>query len=151
MEWCQVVKLPSATIPCFFLLLFIERKRQGLILSRIRLDRVAFGLIWLRLSEWCVCMQMDAIIAYQAIRIVPVDTNGMRWYHGIQIFPPFFPLFPLQPLLPPIIPLTPPLKQINCLRPHAKMVRQLQQLKMTTKCFAKDLSPYNPLSPKLHR
>nr|DAW07993.1 MAG TPA: hypothetical protein [Caudoviricetes sp.] len=51
---------------------------------------------------------MDAIIAYQAIRIVPVDTNGMRWYHGIPIFPPFFPLFPLQPLLPPIIPLTPP-------------------------------------------
>lgn len=50
MEWCQVVKLPSATIPCFFRLLFIERKRQGLILSRIRLDRVAFGLIWLRLS-----------------------------------------------------------------------------------------------------
>nr|DAE57034.1 MAG TPA: hypothetical protein [Caudoviricetes sp.] len=50
MEWYQVVKLPSATIPCFFLLLFIERKRQGLILSRNRLDRVAFGLIWLRLS-----------------------------------------------------------------------------------------------------
>nr|DAN21060.1 MAG TPA: hypothetical protein [Caudoviricetes sp.]DAT48489.1 MAG TPA: hypothetical protein [Caudoviricetes sp.] len=53
-------------------------------------------------------MQMDATIAYQVIRIVPVDTNGMRWYHGIPIFPPFFPLFPLQPLLPPIIPLTPP-------------------------------------------
>nr|DAN21059.1 MAG TPA: hypothetical protein [Caudoviricetes sp.]DAT48490.1 MAG TPA: hypothetical protein [Caudoviricetes sp.] len=34
----------------FFRLLFIERKRQGLILSRSRLDRVAFGLIWLRLS-----------------------------------------------------------------------------------------------------
>lgn len=51
---------------------------------------------------------MDATIAYQVIRIVPVDTNGMRWYHGIPIFPPFFPLFPLQPLLPPIIPLTPP-------------------------------------------
>nr|DAT83092.1 MAG TPA: hypothetical protein [Caudoviricetes sp.] len=50
MEWYQVVKLPSATIPCFFLLLFIERKRQGLILSRNHLDRVAFGLIWLRLS-----------------------------------------------------------------------------------------------------
>lgn len=64
------------------------------------------------------------------------------------IFPPFFPLFPLQPLLPPIIPLTPPLKQINCLRPHAKMVRQLRQPKMTTRCFAKVLSPYNPLSPK---
>nr|DAM15160.1 MAG TPA: hypothetical protein [Caudoviricetes sp.] len=108
MEWCQVVKLPSATIPCFFRLVFIERKRQGLILSRNRLDRVAFGLIWLRLSARCVCMQIDAIIAYQAIRIVPVDTNGMRWYHGILIFPPFFPLFPLQPLLPPIIPLTPP-------------------------------------------
>nr|DAI18505.1 MAG TPA: hypothetical protein [Caudoviricetes sp.] len=39
MEWHQVVKLPSATISCFFCLLFIERKRQGLILSRIRLDR----------------------------------------------------------------------------------------------------------------
>nr|DAY84628.1 MAG TPA: hypothetical protein [Caudoviricetes sp.] len=50
MEWCQVVKLPSATIPCFFRLLFIEKKRQSLILSRNRLDRVAFGLIWLRLS-----------------------------------------------------------------------------------------------------
>jgi hypothetical protein len=45
MEWYQVVKLPSATIPCFFRLLFIERKRQGLILSRNRLDRVTFGLI----------------------------------------------------------------------------------------------------------
>nr|DAI88127.1 MAG TPA: hypothetical protein [Bacteriophage sp.] len=31
------------------------------------------------------------------------------------------------------------------------MARQLQQLKITTKCFAKALSPYNPLSPKLHR
>ena len=57
-------------------------------------------------------------------------------------------LLRLQPLLPPIIPLTPPLKQINCLRPHAKMVRQLRQPKMTTRCFAKVLSPYNPLSPK---
>lgn len=129
MEWCQVVKLPSATIPCFFRLVFIERKRQGLILSRNRLDRVAFGLIWLRLSARCVCMQIDAIIAYQAIRIVPVDTNGMRWYHGILIFPPFFPLFPLQPLLPPIIPLTPPLKQINCLRPP----RQNGETTVTTK------------------
>ena len=50
MEWYQVVKLLSATIPRFFLLLFIERKLQGLILSRNRLDQVAFGLIWLRLS-----------------------------------------------------------------------------------------------------
>nr|DAG11599.1 MAG TPA: hypothetical protein [Caudoviricetes sp.] len=50
MEWYQVVKLPSATITCFFLLLFIRIKRQGLILSRNCLDRVAFGLIWLRLS-----------------------------------------------------------------------------------------------------
>ena len=40
MEWYQVVKLPSATIPCFFRLLFIERKRQGLILGKKRLDRV---------------------------------------------------------------------------------------------------------------
>nr|DAI88125.1 MAG TPA: hypothetical protein [Bacteriophage sp.] len=45
MEWYQAVKLPSATIPCFFLLLFIKRKRQSLILSRSRLDRVAFGLV----------------------------------------------------------------------------------------------------------
>nr|DAM15159.1 MAG TPA: hypothetical protein [Caudoviricetes sp.] len=30
------------------------------------------------------------------------------------------------------------------------MVRQLQQLKTTTKRFTKVLSPYNPLSPKLH-
>nr|DAL24465.1 MAG TPA_asm: hypothetical protein [Caudoviricetes sp.] len=37
MEWCQVVKLPSATIPCFFLLLFIRGKRQGLDLRKIRL------------------------------------------------------------------------------------------------------------------
>nr|DAR49259.1 MAG TPA: hypothetical protein [Caudoviricetes sp.] len=50
MEWYRAVKLPSAAILCFFLLLFIERKRQGLILGRSRLDRVAFGLIWLRLS-----------------------------------------------------------------------------------------------------
>nr|DAF66881.1 MAG TPA: hypothetical protein [Bacteriophage sp.] len=50
MEWCQVVKLHSVTIPCFFRLLFIERKRQGLILSRSRLDRAEFELIWLRLS-----------------------------------------------------------------------------------------------------
>nr|DAO91953.1 MAG TPA: hypothetical protein [Caudoviricetes sp.] len=28
------------------------------------------------------------------------------------------------------------------------MVRQLRQLKKTTRCFAKVLSPYNPLSPK---
>nr|DAL24464.1 MAG TPA_asm: hypothetical protein [Caudoviricetes sp.]DAW07992.1 MAG TPA: hypothetical protein [Caudoviricetes sp.] len=28
------------------------------------------------------------------------------------------------------------------------MVRQLRQLKTITKCFAKVLSPYNPLSPK---
>nr|DAM16140.1 MAG TPA: hypothetical protein [Caudoviricetes sp.] len=34
MEWCQVVKLPSATISCFFCLLFIERKRQGLIFEQ---------------------------------------------------------------------------------------------------------------------
>nr|DAE79528.1 MAG TPA: hypothetical protein [Caudoviricetes sp.]DAQ27767.1 MAG TPA: hypothetical protein [Caudoviricetes sp.]DAT71715.1 MAG TPA: hypothetical protein [Caudoviricetes sp.]DAT92237.1 MAG TPA: hypothetical protein [Caudoviricetes sp.] len=50
MEWCQVVKLPSETIPCFFLLLFIRGKRQGLDLSRSRLDRAEFELIWLRLS-----------------------------------------------------------------------------------------------------
>lgn len=31
------------------------------------------------------------------------------------------------------------------------MVRQLRQLKMTTRCFVKVLSPYNPLSPKLYR
>nr|DAT48488.1 MAG TPA: hypothetical protein [Caudoviricetes sp.] len=28
------------------------------------------------------------------------------------------------------------------------MVRQLQQLKATTRCFSKVLSPYNPLSSK---
>lgn len=129
MEWCQVVKLPSATIPCFFRLVFIERKRQGLILSRNRLDRVAFGLIWLRLSARCVCMQIDAIIAYQAIRIVPVDTNGMRWYHGILIFPPFLP--PLSPTTPitPYNPPNSPLKQINCLRPP----RQNGETTVTTK------------------
>nr|DAO91955.1 MAG TPA: hypothetical protein [Caudoviricetes sp.] len=32
-----MVKLPSATIPCFFLLLFIRRKRQGLNLRKNRL------------------------------------------------------------------------------------------------------------------
>jgi hypothetical protein len=42
MEWCQVVKLPSATIPCFFLLLFIRGKRQGL---DLRKNRLIAGLI----------------------------------------------------------------------------------------------------------
>nr|DAJ64418.1 MAG TPA: hypothetical protein [Caudoviricetes sp.] len=37
MEWYQVVKLPSATIPRFFLLLFIRRKRQGLNLRKNRI------------------------------------------------------------------------------------------------------------------
>lgn len=49
--------------------------------------------------------ETDAIIAYQVIRIVPVDTNGMRWYHGIPIFPPFLP--PLSPTTP-ITPYNPP-------------------------------------------
>nr|DAH60286.1 MAG TPA: hypothetical protein [Caudoviricetes sp.] len=51
MEWYQAVKLPSATIPCFFRPLFIERKRQGLILRKKRLNRVAFELMWPRLSS----------------------------------------------------------------------------------------------------
>nr|DAT88820.1 MAG TPA: hypothetical protein [Caudoviricetes sp.] len=50
MEWYQVVKLPSETIPCFFRLLFIERKRQGLILGKNRLDRVVSETKRLRLS-----------------------------------------------------------------------------------------------------
>lgn len=67
-----------------------------------------------RRADWD---EMDAIIAYQAIRIVPVDTNGMRWYHGIPIFPPFFPLFPPTTPITSYNPPNSPLKQINCLRP----------------------------------
>lgn len=106
MEWYQVVKLPSATIPCFFRLLFIERKRKGLIFGRKRLDRVVLETKWLRLCT------------YQAIRIVPVDTNGMRWYRGIPIFLSSFLLLPpYNPLLLSIYLSNSPLKQINCLRP----------------------------------
>ena len=85
---------------------------------------------WLRLSERCVYMQMDAHGAF-ASNLPP-------------FLPPLSPTTPITPYNPP----NSPLKQINCLRPHAKMVRQLRQLKTTTKCFAKVLSPYNPLSPK---
>lgn len=99
MEWYQVVKLTSATIPCFFRLLFIERKRQGLIWSRNRLDRVSFGLIWLRLSARCVCMKMDANDAF-AFNLPP-------------FLPPLSPTTPITPYNPP----NSPLKQINCLRP----------------------------------
>ena len=102
-----------------------------------------------RRADWD---EMDAIIAYQAIRIVPVDTNGMRWYHGIPFFLSFFLLLPpYNPLLLSIylsISLPWNRQAISC--PHAEMVRQLRQLKMTTKCFGKVLSPYNPLSPKLY-
>nr|DAI18506.1 MAG TPA: hypothetical protein [Caudoviricetes sp.] len=45
---------------------------------------------------------MDATIAYQAIRIVPVDTNEY------QSSPLSSPSFPYNPYYPPIIPLTPP-------------------------------------------
>lgn len=82
---------------------------------------------WLRLSAWCVCMQMDAHDAF-ACNLPP-------------FLPPLSPTTPITPYNPP----NSPLKQINCLRPHAKMMRQL---KATTRCFAKVLSPYNPLSPK---
>nr|DAH47491.1 MAG TPA: hypothetical protein [Caudoviricetes sp.] len=87
MEWCQAVKLPSATIPCFFRLLFIERKRQGLILGKKRLDRVVSETKRLRL------LHTKRYESYQLIRMVCV---GIFVYQSSSL-PSFF--FPLQPLL----------------------------------------------------
>jgi hypothetical protein len=95
MEWCQVVKLPSATIPCFFLLLFIRGKRQGL---NLRKNRLIAGLI--ETKARCVRRKNASTIAFG---------NGFQIFVPFSpcfLFPPFVPLFPLQPLLPPIIPLT---------------------------------------------
>lgn len=105
MEWYQVVKLPSATIPCFFRLLFIERKRQGLILGKKRLNRVVSETKRLRL------LHTKQYELYQLIRMVCV---GIVVYQSSSL--PFF-FFPLQPLLLSIYLSNSPLKQINCLRP----------------------------------
>ena len=128
MEWHQVVKLPSATIPCFFRLLFVGRKRQGLILSRSRLDRVAFGLIWLRLPAWCVRMQMDAHDAF-ASNLPP-------------FLPPLSPTTPITPYNPPNSP-----PQTNKLF-EAPTQKWCDNWKWQPNVCTMILSPYNPLSPK---
>lgn len=99
-------KLSSATIPCFFRPLFIERKRQGLILGNERPDRVVFETKWLRLlhTKWYE--------SYQLIRMVCV---GIVVYQSSSL--PFFFFPPITPYYYLSISLTPPLKQINCLRP----------------------------------
>ena len=105
MEWYQVVKLPSATILCFFRLLFIGRKRQGLILEKKRLDRVV--------SETKArCVRRNGY-DYQH------DAFGCKWMHIMRLHTnlPLFlsSSFPLQP--PIIIYLSlylPSMKQINC-------------------------------------
>nr|DAQ31032.1 MAG TPA: hypothetical protein [Caudoviricetes sp.] len=96
MEWCQVVKLPSATIPCFFLLLFIERKRQGLILGEKRLDRVVSETKRLRL------LHTKRYESYQLIRMVCV---GIVVYQSSSLpfffFPPITPYYYLSISLSP--------------------------------------------------
>lgn len=87
MEWCQVVKLPSATIPCFFLLLFIKRKRQGL---NLRKNRLIAGLI--ETKARCVRRKNASTITFG---------------NGFQIFVPFPPCFLFPPLCPPLSPTTP--------------------------------------------
>lgn len=82
---------------------------------------------------------------------IPSDTNRTSWCEWYALvswntnLPPFLP--PLSPTTPitPYNPPNSPLKQINCLRPP----RQNGATTATTECFAKVLSPYNPLSPKV--
>nr|DAU19835.1 MAG TPA: hypothetical protein [Caudoviricetes sp.] len=96
MEWHQVVKLPSATIPCFFRLLFIERKWQGLILGRKRLDRVVSEAKRLRL------LHTKRYESYQLIRMVCV---GIFVYQSSSLpsffFPPTTPYYYLSISLSP--------------------------------------------------
>nr|DAE71795.1 MAG TPA: hypothetical protein [Caudoviricetes sp.] len=80
MEWCLVVKLPSATIPCFFLLLFIRRRRQGL---NLRKNRLIAGLIETK------------------------NASSVTFENGFQIFVPFPPCFLFPPFCPPLSPTTP--------------------------------------------
>lgn len=137
MEWYQVVKLPSATIPCFFRLLFIERKRQGLILGKKRFDRVVSETKRLRL------LHTKRYESYQLIRMVCV---GIVVYQSSSL--PFF-FFPLQPLLLSIYLSNSPLKQINCLRPPRRNGATTATTENDNQLFCeKILSPYNPLSPK---
>ena len=91
-----------------------------------------------------------ATIAYQAIRIVPVDTNGMRWYRGIPIFLSSFLLLPpYNPLLLSIYLSNSPLKQINCLRPPRRNGATTATTTNNNQMFfVMVLSHYNPLSPK---
>ena len=128
----SVVKLPSATIPCFFLLLFIRAKRQGL---NLRKNRLIAGLIE---TKWIRLLHTKRYESYQLIRMVCV---GIMVY---QSSPPFFPLFPLQPLLPPIIPLTPPLKQINCLRPPCQNGETTATTRNDNQMFRKGSFPLQP-------
>ena len=111
MEWYRAVKLPSAAILCFFLLLFIERKRQGLILGRSRLD------------QWENQAKAERVRRNRCDYCIPSDTNRTSWYEWYALvswntnLPPFLP--PLSPTTPitPYNPPNSPLKQINCLRP----------------------------------
>ena len=86
------------------------------------------------------------------ISVMRLHANGCTWCVCIPIFLSSFLLLPpYNPLLLSIylsISLPWNRQAISC--PHAKMVRQLRQLKITTKCFAKVLSPCNPLFPKLY-
>lgn len=92
---------------------------------------------------------------------IPSDTNRTSWYEWYALvswntnLPPFLP--PLSPTTPitPYNPPNSPLKQINCLRPPrqngAAWRDNCDNRKRQQNAFAKALSPYNPLSPKLHR
>lgn len=102
MEWYQVVKLPSVTIPCFFRLLFVGRKRQGL---NLRKNRLIEGQIETKAKNDCD-YRKDAF-ACKCMHMMRLHAN----------LPPFLP--PLSPTTPitPYNPPNSPLKQINCLRP----------------------------------
>lgn len=100
MEWCQVVKLLSATIPCFFLLLFIRGKRQGLDLRKIRLVTEQIETKAKRMRQNGCDYQRKVVLHCKNIQSSP-------------FLPPLSPTTPITPYNPP----NSPLKQINCLRP----------------------------------
>ena len=133
MEWYQVVKLSSATIPCFFRLLFIERKRQGLILGKKRLDRVVRETKRLRPSA---------------------DAFECKWMHMMRLHTnlPLF-LSSSSPLQPPIIIYLslylPSMKQINCFMSPRRNGETTATTTNDNQMFCEIvLSPYNPISPK---
>nr|DAF63366.1 MAG TPA: hypothetical protein [Siphoviridae sp. ctvI513] len=87
MEWHQVVKLPSATIPCFFRLLFIERKWQGLILGRKRLDRVVSEAKRLRLSaDTFECKWMHMMRLHINLPLFLPSSSPYNPYYYLSIF-----------------------------------------------------------------